>query len=89
MGRRIADVAGHAKVCDLESAAVVEKQVGGFEIAVENPIIVEVGDARGKLGEECFDFASEEGLWHVFEDGFEVMFEKVEDEEDAEKATRN
>lgn len=56
---------------------------------MKDPIIVEVGNTRGKLGEERFDFASEEGLWHIFEYGFEIVFEKVKDEEDAVNKARD
>ncbi len=44
-GRGVADVARHAEVGYLELAAVVEEEVGGFEVAVEDPVVVEVGDA--------------------------------------------
>lgn len=82
-GGRVADVAGHAEVGDLELAAVVEEEIGGLEVAVEDPVVVEVGDARGELEEEGFDFGGEEGLGHVFEDGLEVVFDEFENEEDA------
>lgn len=44
-GAGVADVAGHAEVCDLEEAAVGEEEVGCFEVAVEDVVLVEVGDA--------------------------------------------
>lgn len=46
-GRGVAVVAGHAEICDFKDAAVVEEEVGGFEVPVEDPIVVEVGDAGG------------------------------------------
>lgn len=79
---KLADVAGHAKVCDFEEAAVAEEEVGGFEVAVEDVVFVEVGDARGELEEEALDFGGEEGFGHVVEDGFEVVLDEFEDEED-------
>ena len=75
-------VAGHAKVCDFEDAAVVEEEVGGFEVAVEDVVVVEVGEAGCELEEEAFDFRGEERFGHVVEDGFEVVFHEFENEED-------
>lgn len=80
---RVAAVAGHAEVGDLELAAVVEEEVRGLEVAVQDPAVVEVGDARRQLEEEGLDLGREEGLRHVLEDGLEVVFEELEDEEDA------
>lgn len=83
LGRRgVTDVAGHAEICDLELAAVVQKEVGGLEIAVQDPVVVQISDTAGELEEECLDLGGEERLGHVFEDGFEVVFEEFEDEED-------
>lgn len=50
---------------------------------------MKIGDTRGELREESLDFAGEERLRHVFEDGFEVMFEEFEDEEDAAQTARS
>lgn len=83
LGRWVAVVPCHAEIGDLEGAAVVEEEVGGLEIAVEDPVFVEVADTGDKLVEESFGFGGEEGLGEVFEEGLEVVFEEVEDEEDA------
>lgn len=74
---RIAIVAGHAEVGDFELAAVVEEEVGGFEVAVHDPLVVEKVEAREELEEEGFDFAGEEGFGHFVEEGFEVVFVEV------------
>ena len=78
---RVGDIAGHAKVGNLKLATVVEEEVGGLEVAVEDPVVVEVGDARGQLEEKLLDLGGEEGLGHVFEDALEVMLHELEDEE--------
>ncbi len=83
MGWGVADEARHAEVGDLEPAAVVEEDVGGLEVAVEDPVLVEVGDARGELLKESFYLGGEEGLGHVVEDGVQVVLDEFEDEEDA------
>lgn len=67
---RVADVARHAEVGNLEAAAVGEEEVGGFEVPVEDVVRVEVGEAGGELEEEGFHFGGEEGLGLGFEDGF-------------------
>lgn len=38
LGARVADIARHAKVGNLEHATVVEEKVGGFEVAVQNGV---------------------------------------------------
>jgi hypothetical protein len=87
-GWGVADVTGHAKVGDFELAAVVEEEIGGFEVAMEDPVVMEVGDTGRELEEEGFYFGGEEGLGHVFKDGFEVVFDEFEDEEDAGRRVR-
>lgn len=49
---------------------------------MEDVVFVQVGDAGGELEEEAFDFGGEEGFGHVVEDGFEVVFDEFEDDED-------
>jgi len=76
LGWGIADVAGHAEVGYFKETAVGEEEVGGFEVAVENVVGVEVRDARGELQEEGLDFGGKEGGRHGVEDGFEIVFEE-------------
>ena len=50
---------------------------------MEDVVGVEVGEAGGELEEEGLDFGGEEGGRLGLEEGFEVVFEEFEDEEDA------
>lgn len=75
--RRIAVVTGHAEVSDFELAAVVEQEVGGFEVAVHDPLVVEEVEAREELEEEGFDFGGQKRFGHIVEEGFEVVFVEV------------
>ena len=68
-----------SKIRELELAAVVEEEVGGFEVPVEDPVGVEVGDGGKELEEEGFHFRLEEGLVHVCEEGLEVVLDEVHD----------
>lgn len=43
---------------------------------------MEIIDTGNKLMEEGFRFGGEERLGHFFEEGFEVVFEEVEDKKD-------
>ena len=40
--RRITCVASHAEVGELDLAAVVEEEIGGFEVSVQDPVRMEV-----------------------------------------------
>lgn len=73
LGRRVAEVARHAEICDLEHAPVVEQQVGRLEIPVQDPVGVQVGHARRELQQQRFDLRGEEGFGHVFEERLEVV----------------
>ncbi len=44
---------------------------------------MKVGDARCQLLKKGFYLRIEEGFGHVFKEGLEIVFEKVQDEEDA------
>ena len=50
---------------------------------MQNPVVVEEVYRRSELEEEGFSFRREEGLRHVFLEGFEVVLEEIHDEEDA------
>ena len=42
-------LAGETKIADLELARIVVEDVGGFEVAVEDPVVVQVCDAPQEL----------------------------------------
>jgi hypothetical protein len=48
---------------------------------VEDVVGVQVGDAEGELMEEEFELGGEEGFGKGEEEGLQVVFEEVEDEE--------
>lgn len=79
-GRWVADISRHAKVGNLELAAVVEEEVGRLEVPVEDPVFVQVRDSGRELEEETLDFGGEERLGHVLEDAFKIMFDEFENE---------
>lgn len=76
-------VAGHAEVGEFDLATVVHEEIGGFEIAVQDPVRVEVLSGGDDLKHQGFDLGGEEGFRHVFEESFEIVFEEVHDEVDA------
>src|SRR6185295_19363175 len=47
--------AGEAEICDVRFGGRVEKDVGGFEVAVEDSVLVGVVDGGGDFGEEGGD----------------------------------
>ena len=49
---------------------------------MEDPVVVEVMHARDELVKESFCFGGKERLGHILKEGFQVVFEEVEDEED-------
>ena len=64
--RRVAVVARHAEVGDFHLASVVHEQVGSLQVAVQDPIAVQVFDGGRELGEESLDLRGEEWFGHVF-----------------------
>ena len=42
----VPEIASHPKIRDFEHAPIVQEEIGSLEIAVEDPVLVEVGDAR-------------------------------------------
>jgi hypothetical protein len=44
LGWRVADIARHAEISDLELATVVEKEIRSLEIPMEDPVVVQVSD---------------------------------------------
>ena len=75
-------VACHAEVCELDLTAVVEEEVRGFQVAMQDVVGMEVGGCGCDLEKEGLDFGGEEGLGHILEEGLEIVFEEVHDEED-------
>ena len=78
-----------AEIGNLDLSAVVHEEVGGFEVAVEDPVGVEVGGCGEELVEDGFEFGGEEGLVHFFGEGFEVVFDEVHYEVDSVQFIRD
>ena len=49
--RRIPIVPGHAEIGNLDLAAITEKEIGGFQVTMHDPVRVEKFDARDELEE--------------------------------------
>lgn len=52
---------------------------------MEDPVGVAVSGRGEELVKESLDFGLEEGSWHQGEEGFEVVFDEVHDDEDSVK----
>jgi hypothetical protein len=50
-----------AEVADLDIALVRDEDVGGFEVAVDDPVVVQVGDAVEELPEQCLEDGNGDG----------------------------
>ncbi|RUP52479.1 hypothetical protein BC936DRAFT_141578 [Jimgerdemannia flammicorona] len=86
--QRAAVLPGQAKVGDLNLAAVVEQQVGGLEIAVDHPVVVQQGHGGKQLKHNGLDLGLEEGRTHALHEGFEVMLDEVHNDKDPEGLVR-
>ena len=81
--------ASESKICDLQNPPVlVDQQILGLEIAVENAVGVAVSDALAELVEETLNQGRREGprvgalamrIDELFEIGFEVLEDEVEE----------
>lgn len=76
----IGGVSGQTEVGKLDFAAIVHQEIGGLQVAVEDPMGVQVMGGGDGLVHDGFDFGLEEGFLHVFEEGFEIVFEEFHDE---------
>ena len=48
-------LAGQPKVTDLEVPLVVVQDVGGFQVSVNDPVVVQVGHTGNQLPHQCLD----------------------------------
>lgn len=82
VAKRISVRPGEAKVGHLNLATIVHEKVASLEISVNDPVVVTKSNSGEKLKEEGFDFGGEERSWHSREKGFEIVLDKVHDDED-------
>ena len=68
---------------DLDLPAVVHEEIAGFEIAVDDPVVVAEGDGGEELEEEGLDFGGEERSRHRGEKRLKVVLDKIHDNEDS------
>ncbi len=47
------ELAGEAKIADLELSAVAIEDVAGLEVSVQHPVVMQVGDARKQLAHQA------------------------------------
>ena len=80
--RRVAGEAGGAEVRELDAAGVGEQDVGGFEVAVQDPAAVQEGQGRGDLEHERFGLGQEPGRVHGLVQRHEVVLDELHDERD-------
>lgn len=76
-------IARHAEIGHFQLPAIVHEEVGRLQVAVQDPIGVQVVDRGGELEEKGLDLRGEEGLLHFFLQRFEVVFDEIHDKEDA------
>ena len=81
--RRIPIVSGHAEIRNLDLSAVVHEDVRGLQVAMQDPIAVEVVHRGGELEQQGLGLGGEECFEHVLLQRLEVVFEEVHDKEDS------
>jgi hypothetical protein len=76
----LAYLPAESEVCELDFSVVVEEDVGGLDVPVEDLVGVEVGDSVDELLEDALDFGDIEPAFD-FEESCEVVVHILEDEE--------
>lgn len=71
---------GEAEVSELKLTFAVYQEVRGFEVAVEDAVVVAVGDAGEELKEEGFKDGHAETAVAYVQVFLEVLVEELEDE---------
>jgi hypothetical protein len=57
------------KVSDFDCASIVHEEVACFQVAVQYPVRMAMGNGRQKLEHKCFDLGLQEGRRHEGEEG--------------------
>ena len=70
-------LARQPEVPDPEASAVREEQVGGLDVAVQDPVVVQVRQPAQQLDHERLDLAGQERLPHHLHQRLEVVLQEV------------
>jgi len=81
IAERVAVRPSETKVGNLQDALVVHQNVGRFEVAVDDPVLMEILHAEQQLLQDTLDLGSREGLSHILQNIFEVVFNVLHHDE--------